>query len=164
MHDITLICTRHKEVGACNANELLKIIEDYQPEVIFEELAPTSYDACYTYNVWGVTKINTLETDAIKIYREYHHVKHIPALSGEMHEDLHLMHSMVNNRSLQVLVDNLISLEGIYGFPFLNCDECEQRLDELKSLERALLKDGELYLRAYQCVDNYEYNMLENIY
>jgi hypothetical protein len=164
MHNITVICTRHKEVGACNSNELLKIIEECRPEVIFEELAPTAYDACYSYNVWGVTKITTLETDAIKIYREYYDIKHIPVLSAEMNKDLHLMHSKVNNRNLQALVDNLISLEGIYGFPFLNSDECEQQLDEIKKLERSLLNDDELYIKAYQCVDNYENDMLKNIY
>jgi len=164
MHNITLICTRHKETGVCNSAELRKIIEEYQPEIIFEELAPTTYDACYEYNCWGLTSMTTLETDAIKVYRQYYDVKHIPALSAEMQNDLRSMHRIVANHSLDALTDNLNSLLRIHGFQFLNSDEWEQRMDELQALEKSLLKDEEVFLRACQCVDNYEYDMLENIY
>lgn len=165
MYNITLVCTRHKEIGACNSTELLKIIEEYQPEVIFEELAPSIYAACYEYNCWGLTSMTTLETDAIKVYRQYHDVKHIPALSTtEMLNDLHSMQRMVANRSLDVLADNLISLMGIYGFPFLNSDEGEQQADKLKALEKSTLNNDEIFSRAWQGVDNYEYDMLQNIY
>ena len=39
MYNITLICTAHKEVGKCNSVELYKIIEEFKPEIIFEELS-----------------------------------------------------------------------------------------------------------------------------
>lgn len=164
MYNITLICTRHKEAGACSSAELLKIIEGYQPDVIFEELSQTTYDACYLYNSWGMTDITTLETDAVKQYQQYHHVKHIPALSISMNEDFRLMRKRVANRSLDALTDNLNLLQSIHGFKFLNSDEWEQGLDELKSLEKSLLKDDDFYLRAYQCIDEYERDMLKNIY
>ena len=77
MYNITLICTRHKEVGACNSAELLKIIECFQPEIFFEEVSPTTYEAYYTYDSSGLTKITTLETDAIKMYLQNHSIKHI---------------------------------------------------------------------------------------
>jgi len=163
MQNITLICTRHKETGACNSIELLKIIERYQPEVIFEELRPTRYDAYYTPDCWGMTE-KSLETDAIKQYLQYHDVKHIPALSTEMKEDFRSMRSRIANRSLNALIDNFNLLHSIHGFRFLNSDEWGQKLDELKLLEKSFLKDDEYFLKAYQCVDEYERNMLDNIY
>lgn len=38
MHNIHLVCTFHSETGKCNADELYKIIEVINPDVIFEEL------------------------------------------------------------------------------------------------------------------------------
>ncbi len=37
MYNITLICTRHSEIGECNINALYKIIERIEPDLIFEE-------------------------------------------------------------------------------------------------------------------------------
>jgi len=42
MYNITLISTRHDELGKCNSNELYKIIESVDPELIFEGI-PSSY-------------------------------------------------------------------------------------------------------------------------
>jgi len=38
MYNITLVCTAHKPLGNCNSEELYKIIEKINPEVIFEEI------------------------------------------------------------------------------------------------------------------------------
>ncbi len=164
MHNITLVCTRHKEAGACNSAELLKIIEEYRPEVIFEELTPLSYDACYSYDYWGLTTVTTLETDAIKLYQQKHHVQHIPALSGSMHKEFRLMRKKIANRSLDSLVDSFDLLHANHGFKFINSHEWVNRLDELELLEKSLLKDDDFYFKAYQCVHNYEHDMLKNIY
>jgi hypothetical protein len=43
MHNITLISTVHKECGNCNSNELLKIIENICPDVIFLEALEENY-------------------------------------------------------------------------------------------------------------------------
>jgi len=37
VYNITLINSVHKKLGKCNSNELYKIIERIQPEVIFEK-------------------------------------------------------------------------------------------------------------------------------
>jgi len=164
MYNITLICTRHKEIGACNSAELLRIIERYQPEVIFEELTPTAYDTYYTQNCWGVIDRTSLETDAIKAYQQNSDVKHIPALSVAMRDDFRLMRKRFANRSLDVMIDNYDLLIANHGFKFINSDEWELRLDELKAFEKSLLKDDDFYLKGYQCVDDYEHDMLRNIY
>ena len=35
-NQVHIICTRHNECGNCDAEELYKIIENLEPEVIFE--------------------------------------------------------------------------------------------------------------------------------
>ena len=42
-----MACTRHDEVGKCNSNELYKIIESINPELIFEEIPPSYFDEYY---------------------------------------------------------------------------------------------------------------------
>ena len=44
MYNITLVCTRHEELGACNSHEMHKILETINPEVIFEEIPPSFFD------------------------------------------------------------------------------------------------------------------------
>jgi hypothetical protein len=43
MHNITLIITGHREIGICISNELYKIIERINPEIIFEELSTRDF-------------------------------------------------------------------------------------------------------------------------
>ena len=38
MHNISLICTAHKIIGKCTPEELYRIIQKIEPEVIFEEI------------------------------------------------------------------------------------------------------------------------------
>ena len=70
MYNITLISTRHDEVGKCNSNELYKIIESINPELIFEEIPPSYFDKYYIDR-----SCNNLETDTINKYLETHDVK-----------------------------------------------------------------------------------------
>ena len=83
MFNITLICTTHKEIGNCNSIELYKIIEEFKPEIIFEELSHAAYNECY-----GTQNRITLETSAIKMYMQSHKIEHIPVVGNELTKDL----------------------------------------------------------------------------
>jgi len=49
MQNVILISTEHLDSGKCNSDELLKIIETINPEVIFEEQPnDDKYTTCYT--------------------------------------------------------------------------------------------------------------------
>ena len=50
MHNITVISTNHKEIGKCNSEELYKIVESINPEVIFEELSGKLFEIIYNAN------------------------------------------------------------------------------------------------------------------
>ena len=47
MYNIILLSTKHIESGKCNSFELYKIIETINPEIIFEEIPPSKFDAVY---------------------------------------------------------------------------------------------------------------------
>ena len=72
MYNITLIGTRHEAAGKCNSDELYKIIERINPELIFEEIPPSLFAEYYT----NKTRTN-LETDTINKYIETYKAEHI---------------------------------------------------------------------------------------
>jgi pheromone shutdown protein TraB len=74
MYKITLIGSAHKESGECTVSSLYNIIEDINPDIIFEEINSQSYVAEYIYN--GDSEL--LEQNAIKKYKENYVVKNIP--------------------------------------------------------------------------------------
>ena len=41
---IAIVCSVHREIGRCNAFELLKVLQELKPDVMFEEVAPTMFD------------------------------------------------------------------------------------------------------------------------
>jgi hypothetical protein len=78
MNKITLIGTRHKEEGKCNADSLYNIIENINPDVIFEEKNP-KYD--YGENLIIGTEFEefaVLEFKTVKKYIKYHNTKIVP--------------------------------------------------------------------------------------
>ena len=82
MHKITLVCTRHDKLGKCNSDELYKIIEKINPELIFEEIPPSYFDKYYINK-----SRNNLETDIINKYSDAHTIKHIPVDSDDVPPD-----------------------------------------------------------------------------
>lgn len=73
MCTITLIATIHNERGLCNQNELYKIIEQINPDIIFEELSHPSFVAIYEKLLR-----DSLETKTIKQYLQRHAIPHLP--------------------------------------------------------------------------------------
>lgn len=127
MHHITLIYSRHEEIGACNANALCRIIEIIQPNVIFEELTENLFNRAYVENA----KTN-LESNAIKAYLNNHSVEHIPVdtfpLPDKYYEQINRLDRILLNskrflagRQLNYLleIEFLPKIEK-YGFDFLN--------------------------------------------
>ncbi|OQP51212.1 hypothetical protein A4R26_29815 [Niastella populi] len=79
MYNVILIGTRHEAIGKCNADELCKIIERINPDVIFEEIPPSYFDTFYINK-----SRRNLETDSINKYLESHIIKHIPVDSDDV--------------------------------------------------------------------------------
>jgi hypothetical protein len=166
MHNITIICTVHSEIGKCNSRELDNIIEECKPEIIFEELSLAAYNQCY-----GIQNRITLETSAIKIYLQNHTVEHIPVVGSELNKDLNSkLEVMIKYEEYRDLMDILISLEEKYGFQFLNSDQCDELHEKIITFEKLILKDnGDIVLSRLiqlgnETIDNYENEIINNIY
>lgn len=166
MFNITLICTAHKEIGKCNSIELFKIIEYYNPEIIFEEISPAVYDECY-----GIKNRLTLETSAIKMYLQKQKIKHIPVVGSELTTDLDKkVEIMIKNSHYRNLLDNLMASEEKYGFKFLNSKQCDELFEKIKALEKLILRasNDEILNRVTQkgdqTVDTYENEIIKNVY
>lgn len=82
---ITLIGTRHKELGKCNSKELYQILKSLRPDVIFEEMPPKDFDDYY-----GSKKRSKLESIAIFQYKQEKEALQIPIDLNDICEEEYL--------------------------------------------------------------------------
>ena len=174
MYNITLISTEHKESGKCNADELHKIIESINPELIFEEDANDDIYKKY-YNEESSYK--PLEVNCIKKYMQNHNIKHIP-VDIEPNQYLsfkewdYMFDSFQKYTEYKQIKTNHCRLRDDEGFTYLNSVKCSELFDKMKTSEKQIiafsgLNKNEL-LRIYTLFhkehDNRENAMLQNIY
>ena len=126
MHTITLVNTHHAEKGKCNLLELYKIIEDINPEVIFEELYLSDFNELYIEKKQSIK----LETNTILKYMENHQIEHIPVDYVEIPSQnfMKLNESMrlkLEQRShgYRNCIDSNSYFVSLYGFKYLNSND-----------------------------------------
>jgi hypothetical protein len=173
--NITLICTGHVEYGNCNSMELHKIIEEINPEIIFEELSYSHFDESYKEK-----KLITLETNAIKDYLQNHNIEHIPVdtykLPNSYQKELEYMldrvikHNKIESYHLRNLLDNQSLLIGQNGFDYLNSNQNDKIFEEIAILRGKILdtlSDANLFRidsLEKEVVEKREYEIINNIY
>lgn len=118
MFNITLISSRHENLGECNSNELYKIIESIKPEVIFEEIPPTFFNKYYVEK-----SRSNLEVDAINKYILKYKTKQIPV-------DLDEAPSEEFFKDYEYLIKKIEGLTDFYGFTFRNLTDKNKRYIE----------------------------------
>lgn len=173
MYNITLVSTRHSELGECNSNALYKIIENINPDVIFDELSSNGYEAVLK-GLWP----DTLETRAVRQYLQKKPVPHYPVdLDGnslinksfknditemfELFEQHHQYNNLLMHRSIQ---------SERLGFSYLNSSQYLQLSNNLHFLENEILKmfNHEKLHQTYKLWlsvnDMRENAMIKNIY
>jgi hypothetical protein len=189
MYNITLICTRHDEKGLCNVNELYKIFEAVNPEVIFEELTTSQFNEYYKdsikeenifssfINYYQIHKNKRLETDTIKYYLQTHQINHIPV---DYFEELPPTF-LDENKNMHIYIEKVcpnynyfIDLNSIYaeqyGFKYLNSDNCininKKLYEEIGNLLKLLNNDKYIQTHNFwnDLMDKRENEMLKNIY
>jgi hypothetical protein len=176
MQNIYLVSTRHEELGKCNSDELYHIIEQINPEVIFEEMPRTWFDEYYILN-----SREKLESKAIKRYILYNKIEHKPVDSDnipseEFFKSLEKLHKKVegltdyNGFKYRKLTDrNRLNTDQL-GFKYLNSIECININKEIyEAIENGLLKinNDELIqiFDTWKEINNSRENtMLKNIY
>jgi len=168
MYNITLISTAHTEYGKCNSDELYKIIEDINPQIIFEEMPEHLFDVVYNNDLLSD---HTLETKCIKRYSKDYSVKHIPVDYNEISDlptdSINFMFDTFNKYDVYREIEKeqyLMAHE--YGFTFLNSQRCSDLFTKKKETEQYLLNFGiqNIYKSFYDEQDNREPVMLSNIY
>lgn len=165
MYNITLICTKDVEFGKCNSNELLNLIEENRPDIIFEELSQTSYKECYEQDR------KTLVSTAIKMYMEHSKIKHIPVVSTELSSDVYEKDAInKQHRYYSSIISRLYFLTTKHGFNFLNSVYCDNVFGDVARIEQEITENStndillHIYTKANESIDNYENSIIENIY
>jgi len=81
MQTITLISTLHEEKGNCNADELCKIIEKHNPDVIFLEALENTYTE---YDKLRFSEFviyhNKMEIKTLQLYSQSASFEYVPLL------------------------------------------------------------------------------------
>ncbi len=189
MYNITLISTIHSENGKCNHNELYKIIESINPEVIFDEL-PSHYFDMYFGDSFDLYYVNSilrnrqlpempLEVKCIKKYKQNYNVKILPVdidvtpkLSKHQDEILFMISTFFKNEDYKKLDNEKEVLMTQEGFYYLNSDKFLDFLERKEVLEKNIM-DSEIQkdrlLNVYKLFhteqyDNRENAMIHNIY
>lgn len=145
MYNVAVLFTRHDAIGMCNSDELWKMLQSLQPEVIFEEIGHSVYDQIYVQQ-----NRTTLESNAVKLYLLTNDVEHIPVDTFDRPDDYyrgrnHLADVLQKyfNKSgrLNRAFNQLVSHASRGGFPFLNSDQYDAMMDELEEVENIILKE-----------------------
>ncbi len=174
MYNITLIGTRHEELGRCNSNELYKIIESINPEIIFEEIPPSYFEKYY------ITKSHkNLESDVINKYLGIYNVKIFPVdidvsqKSSKYQDEIFFMFlTFFNYEDYKKLDNEKETLIAKEGFHYLNSDNFLDFLEKKEVMEKNIMESEiqknrllDIYkLFHAEQYDNRENAMLQNIY
>ncbi|MCF6129079.1 hypothetical protein L1S35_05290 [Flavobacterium sp. AS60] len=171
MTEIILIATVHRPKGNCNPIELYRIIEEINPDVIFEEQSPQNHTLIYLGQ-----RNDTIETLCIKRFSQGKQIEHLPVdLERKMSSELQNKFAKVfdpfqSNTEYQNINFQREILSQRYGFRFLNSDECSIFGDKLKSIENIIISSSndfeavETYRKWTEMNDLRETEMLKNIY
>lgn len=176
MINITLISTRHEELGKCNAYELNKIFERVKPDIIFEEIPPR-----YFHEYYVQMRRANLETDAIKIYLSNHQIEHLPIDANDIDIELFHKNFVKVHKKIWGLADNIgfsyrsltdlnVRLTAQYGFEHLNSEHCCKIYREInETVEIGLLKiNDKKLIQTNQLLENIneyrENRMVSNMY
>lgn len=174
--EVTLISTRHENLGQCNSQILFEILEEIRPDVIFEEKPPLDFEKYYLEQ-----SRKSLETQAIITYLASNSAHHIPVDSNNLPSEFFFReHKNVYRR-----IEGLAGIDGFnyrnacdqstrhaaaYGFKYLNSEHCITNNDRIReAIEFGLKKlDNQRFFKIenewLMINDRREDEMLENIY
>lgn len=166
MKKITHISTTHKELGCCNSDRLCDIIAEINPEVVFLEALENTYSDYSKSNFenYGIFH-QKLEINALQKYSKLQDFIYIPVLQNEMPRTFDDKYEIVtkNLEFKNILYHFYLQVEK-YGFEFLNSRYCMQLHQDMRNLEKHILRFDDIGLKVNEIIDSYENEMLDNIY
>lgn len=145
MHDITLVLSAHRENGLCSTGELLRILLDIGPEVVFEEIRPSDVGTDYQRKTVGI-----LESHAIARYLKFKALLRVPVdtyeASGhsmaELKRDCDCVFAFVeqSSREYQILNDENDENVRLLGFEYLNSIACSRTMIRISEIEEKTIE------------------------
>jgi hypothetical protein len=157
----------HEERGRCKAEGLVAILKSIQPDVVFLEALESTYsDKAKThlkvYNCYD----RKLEIKALQMYGCDESYVYVPVLDYGMDEKrftakYRLLESAEPTRSL---LFELFRLTEQYGLEYLNTRYATALIQDMRQMEFALLGQHQIGIDGSLAIDEYENNMLDNIY
>jgi hypothetical protein len=139
MKKITVIGTSHKEGGACTSDELIRIIQEISPNVIFCEAPVEKFQAMLK----ATESFNPPEIKALRAIIEKCLFDIIPVDINVDPFDgrLEAMHRLFRQRITEYYYATEIQAGETYrkGFPFLNSEDCDQIHRDKSSMELAFV-------------------------
>lgn len=173
MFNVILVCTHHDELGKCNADELYKIIQSINPDVIFEELNSDLFNKFYTEKS---IPFDTPEVKAVKKYIQNTSATHVPVdidVSESLStSEIEFMFNAIRKYHIYSKLENehkeLVFQEG---YTFLNSLQCEEIFVQKKRLEKTLIdcdvwksQLSRIHALFYDEQHNREHGIIKNIY
>lgn len=173
---ITLIATRHESLGKCNSEELIRILTQLNPEVIFEEIPPTLFGEYYVKK-----ERKNLETEAISRFIDGRSIVQVPVDSDNVPSDdffkeyerlIKRLEGLTdrNGFDFRTMTDRNRSLTSLYGFDYLNSSYADQINEVIaRAIENGLVKiDDKELVNTHEMWKEVnmqrEHHMLEQIY
>lgn len=146
MSTVIVIATAHSEFGVCTSKELLKIIEEISPEVVFCEASPKKLPA--------MIKRTDVSTPEMNVIKKLINKKDIDIIPIDVDEDpfdqrLEAMFDLFKNKMKVYSNATTMMLNCTYskGFNFLNSVESDRICRDKSSMENYFLdrvKNSEL--------------------
>lgn len=138
MYNITLLSSFHKIYGKCSPEGLYEILEQLQPEIIFEELSYDGFEIIYSPDY----EPHTIEVITIKKYLQKYPIKHFPVDNYPINEadllsDVQLIWEY-SSEYRDLWNQKLLKLNQS-GYYFLNSNECTEILNQLRIIEESVL-------------------------
>ncbi len=161
MHTITLVCSVHHANGNCNVEQLVKILQAFEPDVVFQEVRPS--------DDWS------LEAQAVTEYRKFKlcqtvHVdaQKMPADSAGIKKHLDSAFEYVAEISEEYRpLEKEIGLRTRQdGFNYLNSAAFEKANAKISEIEDELIggRAGDALRWFRQVMHSREIEMVRNIY
>jgi hypothetical protein len=174
MPNIILISTEHRESGNCNSDELCKIFESINPDVVFEEETDDEKYRSY-YN--DANSFKSLEVQAIIKYKQKHKISPVPVDAKpnqylSFNEWDYLFNSFNRYAAYKQIVKDHCALRDKDGFAYLNSERCSELVVKMKNTERQIIEFSagnrnelsRIYELFHKEHDHRENTMLLNIY
>ena len=162
MYNILLVGTAHSKNGKCNSDELYKIIEYINPEVIFDE-RPSNCNP------------ETLEKKCIEKYKQNHNIEVVPVdiyLKPKLSELYMFAGFIKHSEEYREIINEQELLIAKEGFDYLNSAAFCNLLDKKRFTEKRLIESNVFFKEKLLCtynlhlenIERRENAMIQNVY